>query len=156
MLRPQGQSENKPRHMAGSAVAERPLDPSRDKSNLSHSREAIGACGVWKIVALHIICCTIPHIPRVLNEHFVCVFIFSSPAYSLRPWSQCGQGPVGWRVVIVRELVLYQTVNIFSKNQPWRFLLTTENVLRPWGATEKSHLITIWQMLLSGALCVYS
>lgn len=144
MLRPQGQSENKPWRMAGSAVAERPLEPSRDKPNLSRSREAVGACGVWKITALQIIRCTVPHIPRLLNEHFVRVFIFSSPAFSLRPWSQCGQGPVGWRVVFVHGLVLCQTANIFSKNQPQCFLLDHRECSQTYEAQQKSPILLLF------------
>lgn len=130
--------------MAGSAVAERPLEPSRDKPNLWRSREAIGACGVWKITALHIIRCMVPHIPRLLNEHFVRVFIFSSPAFSLRPWSQCGQGPVGWRVVFVRGLVLCQTANTFSKNQPQRFLLDHRECPQTHEARQTSPILLLF------------
>lgn len=95
------------------------------------------------VAALQIICCTVPHIPRLLNEHFVRVFIFSSPAFSLRPWSQCGQGRVGWRVVFVHGLELCQTANIFSKNQPRRFLLDHRECPQAYEARQKSSILLL-------------
>lgn len=85
---------------------------------------------IWKWPALQTMWarCRVTHTRWLLNEHVVRVFLYSRAVFSLRLWSQSGQGPVGLRGPFVHWLMspywLMQTYKhkfIFWETLSWVF-----------------------------------